>query len=329
MDAIVLLLCCYWTTNVAYNLIAPYTFGDLVNFLCDKFVGLTLANVCLSFKILEYNSFSSQNDIDMQNMVHLAHSFRLQLIDVIIKGFKWGVRILRMEYDVDLLPNYYPHEEKTFFSAPWANGITHVGQSFEGGVQNFQTVLYKYVVECGFDFKYLKNNLVWITAVCSLRELKGCDWFVHAQVLDANCFFYFWRWNSEHSYGFVVRTAKNRRLGLDLVCDIFLQHIRNKPLTRPTDVAFDLKKNYGQEISYRVAWLGVEKARGELFSAHSASFNQLRWYNEAVMEHNLGTYININCDEHNNRFECYFISFKACIDGFKHCRPLLFLDGTS
>lgn len=77
MDAIVMLLCCYRTTNVAYNLIAPYTFGDLVNFLCDKFVGLTPANVCLFFKIPGYNNFSLQNDVDMHNMVHLAHSFRL------------------------------------------------------------------------------------------------------------------------------------------------------------------------------------------------------------------------------------------------------------
>ncbi|KAL7240252.1 hypothetical protein ACSBR2_006003 [Camellia fascicularis] len=85
MDAIVILMCCYRTTNVVYNLMAPYTFEDLVNFLCDKFVGLTPANVCLFFKIPRYNNFSLQNDVDMQNMVHLAHSFRLQLIDIIIE----------------------------------------------------------------------------------------------------------------------------------------------------------------------------------------------------------------------------------------------------
>ncbi|KAL7250236.1 hypothetical protein ACSBR1_012268 [Camellia fascicularis] len=316
MDAIVMLLCCYRTTNVVYNLLAPYTFEDLVNFLCDKFVRLTLVNVCLFFKIPSVEN-PVPNDDDG------CDSPRFQ-----IRGFKRGVRIMPIEDDVDLLPNYCPHEEKTFLSAPWANGITHVGQSFEGSAQDFWTVLCKYAVECGFDFKYLKNNSVRITTVCSLRDSKGCDWFVHVRVLDANGFFYIRKWNSEHSYGVAVHTAKNRRLELDLVSDILSQHIRDKPLTRPTDVAFDLKKNYGHDISYRVAWLGVEKARDKFLGAHSASFDQLRWYNETVMEHNPSTYININCDGHDNRFEWYCISFKACIHRFKHCRPLLFLDGT-
>ncbi|XP_028073295.1 uncharacterized protein LOC114275452 [Camellia sinensis] len=284
-------------------------------------------------------------------MVHLASSFRLQLIEVMVKsrnhvcvtanddfvdtisspgmcGIRRTVHQINNECDIDLLPNYCPHDENTFLSAPRANRLTHVGQSFEGGATEFRTVLCKYAVECGFEFKYLKNDTVRITAVCSLRESKGCTWLVHERVLDANGFFYLRKWNSQHICGVVVRTVNNRRFGSDLVSDIFAHRIRDKPLTRPTDVAFDLKKNYGLEISCRVVWLGVEKARDELFGAQSASFDQLRWYSGAVTEHNLGTYINIDCDEHDNRFERFFISFKACIDGFKHCRPSLFLDGT-
>ncbi|KAL7188041.1 hypothetical protein ACSBR1_037978 [Camellia fascicularis] len=242
-------------------------------------------------------------------MVHLAYFFRLQLIDVMVesrnhvgvttdddfmdaisspatRGIKRGVHQINNESNVDLLPNYCPHDEKTFLSAPWANGLTHVGQSFEGGAHEFRTVLCKYVVECGFEFKYMKNDSVRITTVCSLRDSKGCTWLVHARVLDANGFFYLRKWNNEHICGVAVRTVNNHHLGSDLVSDIFAHRIRDKPLTRPTDVAFDLKKNYGLEISYHVAWLGVEKARGELFGAQSASFDQLRWYSRAVTEHN-------------------------------------------
>ncbi|KAL7192047.1 hypothetical protein ACSBR2_023988 [Camellia fascicularis] len=242
-------------------------------------------------------------------------------------GFKQCIGTSGIDYDINLLPNYCRHEEHIYLSAPWATGITHVGQSFEGGAQDFRTVLCKYAVECGFDFKYLKNDSIQITTVCSMSDAKGCTWLVHARVLDANGFFYLQRWNNEHICGVAVRNVKNRRLGSDLFSDIFSQRICDKPLTRPTDVAFEMKKNYGLEISYRVAWLGVEKARGELFGPHSASFDQLRWYSDAVMEYNPSTYIHIDYDEHDNWFERCFISFKACIDGFKHCRPLLFLDG--
>ncbi|KAL7255655.1 hypothetical protein ACSBR1_009730 [Camellia fascicularis] len=73
-----------------------------------------------------------------------------------------------------------------------------------------------------------------------------------------------------------------------------------------------MKNDYGLEISYQVAWLGVEKARGLIYGDHAMLFDQLRCYSDA----NFG------------RFVRYFISFRACIDGFNQCHPLLFLDET-
>ncbi|XP_028104380.1 uncharacterized protein LOC114303445 [Camellia sinensis] len=130
------------------------------------------------------------------------------------------------------------------------------------------------------------------------------------------------------SCGVSVRTSNHPRVGSDMVADIIAARVRDRPLIRSTDVILDLKDDYGLDVNYRVAWLGVEKAMGELFGAHSVSFDQLRWYCEAVMQYNPGSYVDTDYDEHNYRFCRFFISFKACIDGFLHCRPLLFLDGT-
>ncbi|KAL7238047.1 hypothetical protein ACSBR2_004195 [Camellia fascicularis] len=47
-----------------------------------------------------------------------------------------------------------------------------------------------------------------------------------------------------------------------------------------------------------------------------------------LLEHNPGSYINIEYNNHTHRFTRYFISFKACVDGFNHCCPLLFPDAT-
>ncbi|KAL7176792.1 hypothetical protein ACSBR2_030190 [Camellia fascicularis] len=259
-----------------------------------------------------YNNFTLQNDIDIDNMVCLARSFRLDHIDVIIQSRITQGAVDMDESDIDddqqdLLPKFCPHAGKVFLSAQWVHGITHGGQSFEGGANEFRSILLKYAVECGFRFKFLKNDSVRITAVCMMRESKNC---------------------MEHSCGVAVWTAKNPRAGSELVSDVIFERVRDRPLTRPTDVVYELKKDYGLEISYRIAWLGVEKVRGEMFGAHSISFDQLRWYSNAVMVNNPGSYINIDYDEQNHQFERFFISFKACIDGFNHCRPLLFLDGT-
>ncbi|KAL7184881.1 hypothetical protein ACSBR2_026932 [Camellia fascicularis] len=335
----------YCFGNVDHSV--PFRFDDVVSGVCEKFDGLTPADACFYFKMPGFNNFILQNDVDVANMVCLARSFQLKCIDVLIEvrraqdddNANTQLQTAHCEStDVfdesnlddedDLLEKLCPHVDKVFLSAQWANGIQRVGQSFEGGVDECRSVLCKYAIECGFRFKYVKNDSVRITAICMMRESKGCMWSVYARVLHANGFFYLRKWNKEHICGVAVWTPKNPKASSDLVIDVISDRVRDKPLTRPTDVVYNLKKDYGLEVSYRVAWLGVEKARGEMFGAHSISFDQLRWYSSVVIENNPRSYINIECNEHNNHFIRYFISFKACIDGFNHCRPLLFLDGT-
>ncbi|KAL7203090.1 hypothetical protein ACSBR2_016410 [Camellia fascicularis] len=229
---------------------------------------------------------------------------------------------------MDLLPAYCPNKSKTFLSGQWAYSITHVGQCFDGGATEFREVLCNYAVERGFQFKYIKNDSVRITVVCKFAASTDCSWSVHARMLPLSGVLCVKRFDSVHTCGAVVRTSRNPRTGSDLVSTIVADRVRDKPLTRPTNVVFDLKNEYGLDISYQVAWLGVEKARGEVYGDHATSFDQLRWYSDSVMQKNPNSYINLEFDQKTGSFIRYFISFRACIDGFNHCRPLLFLDGT-
>ncbi|KAL7262778.1 hypothetical protein ACSBR1_001021 [Camellia fascicularis] len=150
---------------------------------------------------------------------------------------------------------------KVFIFAPWANGFTHIGQHFEGGASEFRNVLRKYAVECGFQIKFVKNNSVRVTTTCAMNESKACTWAVHGRKLEANGFFFLRKWNSEHICGIAVRTSTNPLVGSKLVVDIIAERVWDRPLTRPTEVILDLKQDYGLDITYRVAWLGIEKAR--------------------------------------------------------------------
>ncbi|KAL7198798.1 hypothetical protein ACSBR2_021156 [Camellia fascicularis] len=158
-------------------------------------------------------------------------------------------------------------------------------------------VLCKYAVECGFQFKYVKNGTVRVTVVCKFATLTACGWLVHTRVSPSNDIMRLKRFISVHSCGAAVRTYRNPRTGSDLVSDMIAGCVREQPLTRPTDVVFDMKDGYGLNISYRVAWLRVEKARSEVFSDHAMLFDQLRWYSDVVMENNLHSYINLDFDQ--------------------------------
>ncbi|KAL7209337.1 hypothetical protein ACSBR1_030965 [Camellia fascicularis] len=102
-------------------------------------------------------------------------------------------------------------------------------------------------------FKYLKNDSEQITIVCSHRDDRGCLWSVHDRAQRANQFFYLKRWTRIHSCGANVCTSKNPRLSSDLVSNVVSERVRDRPLTRPTDVAYTFKADYGLDISYHVA----------------------------------------------------------------------------
>ncbi|KAL7212720.1 hypothetical protein ACSBR2_015407 [Camellia fascicularis] len=205
---------------------------------------------------------------------------------------------LDFDDEVDLLLVFYPYNEKVFLLVPWVTDFTHIGQHFEGGASEFHNILRKFAVECGFQFKFKKNDSVCIIVACVMHKTNGCTWFVHGRKLEANGFFNLRKCNTEHIYGVTFCTSKNLLVGSELAGDIMAKRVRDRPLTRPTEVILDLQQDYGLDITYCVAWLGVEKARGDLFGAHSSSFDQLRWYSDVVMEHNPGSYINMKYDDH-------------------------------
>ncbi|XP_028081574.1 uncharacterized protein LOC114282984 [Camellia sinensis] len=307
MGDCIMLLCSYDNKNVVVVVCVDLTFRRFTTHVCERFDGLTPTSVSLSFKIPGYNNFKMESEADFQSMLSLARSFQLDHIDVdiIVCGASWGVKcgrslthghddtggdggemVTNIDEEADLLPNFCQHAGNVLLSADWAGGITHIGQCFEGGPTEFRKVLSKYAIECGFPFRFRKNDLVRITAECMFSDSRGCLWSIHARVLNANGFFYLKKWCRDHTCGVAVRTDRNPRMGSEFVADVITERVHDNPLTRPTDVKYDFKKAYGLQISYRVAWLGVEKARGELYSDHSMSFDQLRWYSDAIMEYN-------------------------------------------
>ncbi|XP_028056952.1 uncharacterized protein LOC114260951 [Camellia sinensis] len=235
---------------------------------------------------------------------------------------------LEVEEEVDMLSSFCRHKKKVLLSAGWAVSITYVGHKFEGGIVEFRNALLKFSIECGFEFIFVKNDKLRVTAQCLFREAKGCMWNVHGKVENANRFFYIRKLKNVHTFGVEVRTMNHSRMSSDLVADLIVEGVRDNPLTRLVHVVQDFKLRYGLRVSYRQAWLGVEKAKGEIFGDYLMSFDQLRWYVDVAKSCNPESYIEFECDDDTKRFKRLFVAFHGSISGFDYCRPLLFLDGT-
>ncbi|XP_034197297.1 uncharacterized protein LOC117612741 [Prunus dulcis] len=232
------------------------------------------------------------------------------------------------EFGNEYLGKYGSCGGRKYLSTDWEGYITHEGQKFEGGVCEFRDKLAKYAIENGFKMKYLKNEPRRVTAVCAKKESNGCEWNVHAVKSNVNGFFYIKNLNNVHSCSGLIREKRNKAMGSRLVSSIVKDKVRSNPLVRPIELITDLKENYGLDVPYHVAWYGKESATKDLHGDEELSYAHLPWYVDVLKASNVGSHCVLDCGEDGSRFQRIFICYKASIDGFRWCRPMLFIDGT-
>ncbi|KAG5546675.1 hypothetical protein RHGRI_018746 [Rhododendron griersonianum] len=232
---------------------------------------------------------------------------------------------LDVEKERDLLPTFCQHQDRALLSDGWRHYIKEVNQKFEGGAVEFRDKLAKFAIFYGFEYSFAKNETDRVTAFCKDAD---CKWRVHARLDKVSRYFYIRSFDDIHSCGASVLTPKHSRASSSMIGRLMSADIRTTPQKRPIDVVSSLKGLYGVDVPYKRAWKGVEKGRSEAFGDYDASFDELRWYREAVKNSDPESVFEIEVDTETNRFKRLFVAFSACIYGFKHLRPLLFVDGT-
>ncbi|KAL7254511.1 hypothetical protein ACSBR1_008813 [Camellia fascicularis] len=345
-SAPIFLLCKYNGCTFAIKIDQNVTYDQLVDKLCLKWDSLQSDNICLTHcldilvvhwttmrivhfdskcidvvvrvkdstidsgylnKRLDYGERESMLDLEVCDIA-LSHdnSKFVNLSNRASTSSKRNSR-LEVEEEVDMLSSFCRHKEKCAVVCWLASGIVE-----------FHNALLKFSIECGFEFIFVKND----------KRDKSCIWSVHGRVENANEFFYIRKLNNVHTCSAEVRTMNHSRMSSDLVADLIVECVRDNPLTCPVHVVRDFKLGYGLRVSYCQAWLGVEKAKGEIFGDYLMSFDQLRWYVDVAKSCNPGSYIEFECDDDAKWFNRLFVAFHGSISGFDYCWPLLFLDGT-
>ncbi|KAL8506715.1 hypothetical protein ACS0TY_017566 [Phlomoides rotata] len=203
-----------------------------------------------------------------------------------------------------------------------------VGLQFHGGAIEFRQQLIKYTTRNGFKFKYERNDAKYVHAVCNESLSADCDWFIKAKRVPVTLYFEVYKATLVHKCVGKLVNNETTRLGPKIIGDLLLQTVSTKPNIGGKDVIKDFKNLYGFHIPYWNAWRTVEAAKNQFWGSYDDSYEQLRWYCSVISSTNPGSVVAL---EHNNdtqHFECVFISFNTCIEGFKSCRPMPFVDGT-
>ncbi|XP_057723475.1 uncharacterized protein LOC130939381 [Arachis stenosperma] len=94
---------------------------------------------------------------------------------------------------------------------------------------------------------------------------------------------------------------------------------------------------YGYKVSYKKVWHAKQKAIARIYSDWDESYDQLRRYLNALQAFIPGTivdletrpyYVGNRLDRESVMFHQVFWSFPSCVEAFRHCKPLVSVDGT-
>ncbi|KAL8501374.1 hypothetical protein ACS0TY_020785 [Phlomoides rotata] len=200
-----------------------------------------------------------------------------------------------------------------------------IGVEIDGGAIEYRKELIKYTTRLGFKFKYARNDARYVFAVCSE---DNSPWFIKAKSQTVTKKFVIYECNLIHEcFGDLVAQKKSR-FGVKIIGDLVMRSVRANPTIIPKEVIRFLKNSYGLDIVYWKAWRIIESARNQIFGSYDESYEHLRWYCEAIQRTNLGSVVDLQKNSETQHFERVFNAFKACIDGFKRCRSMLFIDDT-
>ncbi|XP_028081891.1 uncharacterized protein LOC114283273 isoform X2 [Camellia sinensis] len=236
-----------------------------------------------------HSSCGLESEEDLEVMVGLALSCDIHRIDVFIKCCSLGEGYMICDgeassssnssvvCEIDFLPSFYSNQLKPLLSDGWVNCMKGVGQRFAQRVVEFRDALSKYSIHSGFNFDFVKNDKDRVTVHCKRRADLGCLWSVHARVKNYSKAFVIKQFDDVHTCVSSFRTIKHARMTSSMIGGLISSDIRSKALTSVSEVVCDFKDYYGTEVSYRRAWMGVEKARGLVFGDYSSSFDDLRW----------------------------------------------------
>ncbi|KAL5538149.1 hypothetical protein UlMin_046275 [Ulmus minor] len=165
-----------------------------------------------------------------------------------------------------------------------------------------------------FQYKVFKSKPSFVVVRCIHTS---CSWRVRAKKLVESEYWMVTKYEKNHTCPTDFKPVRRRQATSWVVGECVKRKLINPGrVYRPRDVMDDMKRKFGVDISYSVAWRGRECAYDNLrLDTPEQSYKLLPGYLHMLMDTNLG-------------FQYLFIAFAASIHGFSYCRPVISIDAT-
>lgn len=234
-----------------------------------------------------------------------------------------------VDMDPALLESWRTWSQDDSFDGEFA-----IGQEFDS-LEQLKDVVKAYSIARNQTFRVLEVEPDKYVIECKRKKQCNCPWRLRATKNPSLPIFTFVRYNGPHASNYVgdINSIDHPLLTSDFVCNAIRDLIQADPSLKIRAIVQVVKDKFHYTITYKRAWLAKQKAIASIFGDWETSYEELPKYMQALQESNRGTVVHwwtmpSQEDPSVHIFCRVFWAFKPSIDGFKHCRPLITIDGT-
>ena len=221
---------------------------------------------------------------------------------------------------------------------PWVQQTTSYacGEFIKGQVFNSKSELQEaakiYSIRAHQEFVVVASSKKLLVLRCKKAEECQCEWKLRAMVVKETGLFVINKYEGPHTCVNPCLNRDHHQLDSKLVATHIQAIIKAQFTLSPAAIQASVMEKWGYEISYKKALDGKHKAFRHLFGDFSQSYTDLPRLFLAIEQANPGCVVIWKTTSHSQpnkeTFQRVLWAFKASIEGFANCRPVLSIDGT-
>ncbi|KAL9661076.1 hypothetical protein QQ045_025895 [Rhodiola kirilowii] len=236
-------------------------------------------------------------------------------------------RSLELLDDISAWETFQPNDENLQTIHHQSPSIAE-GESWRKKEQALYTVR-KYSILNRVEYFVKESDPKLIVFEC-LKTRDVCPWRVRIAVTDRRNYWVVRKNKHDHIFQHGSIMLVNRHLNTKYIADEIAEAMSASLRFEARQIRASIRRDYGYEISYLKVWQAKPLALVKMFGEWDASFNILPHLMQALVDSSPETFVKWDVtplDNGASQVNRVFWAFAEPIRAFKHCRPVLSIDG--
>ncbi|XP_015945598.1 uncharacterized protein LOC107470702 [Arachis duranensis] len=215
------------------------------------------------------------------------------------------------------------------------HGPLQIGQSFQNKDEAVLSVK-DYSIRRDVEYRVIESDHLKYHGKCK-QFGKGCTWLIRVALRARKGTWEVRRYNGPHTCLATFISSDHRQLDYHVICARILPLVRADAVVTVKVLQQATEVDYGFRPSYRKVWMAKQKAVAQIYGDWEESYAELPRWMLGVQSTMAGTITVLKTspvrlrgevDELTVYFHRLFWTFPPCIEAFRHCKPLVSIDGT-